>query len=209
MPPYVFKRKPQPVEYVKKNTKSIPRGSGTGLRKGGEVMLGETGTGQDTTRGRAGFIRSIFDLSFTSFVTLRVVTILYVLSLILVALYSLFLAFSVASGAYAMTGIEATGGSPALGAILAVLSFLIVLPLVLALGVVYVRVVLELVVVLFRIAENTSEMVRQGSQGSPLDSTERRGSSPETGRSGASPSPQGETSSTESGSEEGQGDEPR
>jgi hypothetical protein len=198
LPPYVFKRQPQPVEYVKKNTKSIPRGSGTGLRKGGEVMLGETGTGQDTTRGRAGFIRSIFDLSFTSFVTLRVVTILYVLSLILVALYSLFLAFSVASGAYAMTGIEATGGSPALGAILAVLSFLIVLPLVLALGVVYVRVVLELVVVLFRIAENTSELVRQGN---PAASTERRGYFPETERSGAAPA-------SEEGAEQKRGEEP-
>jgi hypothetical protein len=109
-----------------------------------------------------GFFRSLLDLSFSSFITLGIVKVLYVISLVLVLLYALLLGVSAASGAYGLVGIPELGGSPALGVMLGLLVFLVLFPLVLIIGAIYVRVLLELVVVLFRIAENTGELVRQG-----------------------------------------------
>lgn len=123
----------------------------------------QTGTrGVSQTSSPAGFLRSLFDLSFSSFITLGIVKVLYVISLILVLLYALFLGGSAASGTYGLVGVPELGGSPALGIVLGLLAFLVLFPLVLVLGAIYVRVLLELVVVLFRIAENTGELVRQG-----------------------------------------------
>lgn len=93
-----------------------------------------------------GFFTSLFDFSFRSFVTSRVIGILYVISIIVLVLDSIFwiaLAFR-------------------LNTALGVLTLLIIAPLIFFLMLISVRVLLEIVVILFRIAENTSEMVRQG-----------------------------------------------
>lgn len=107
---------------------------------------------------RKGFFGSLFDLSFTSFVTGRVVSFLYVVSLVLVVLNVLLTTgyLSVLLGAY----LSGSTDSPAVGIIVGALLFLIVTPVLLLLSIVYVRVLLEIVVVLFRISDNTAETVR-------------------------------------------------
>ena len=105
-----------------------------------------TGTGQGNPGGPpGGFFRSLFDLSFQSFVTARIIGVLYIISIVLIALYSLVFI------------IAAFSQSAVLGAI----TLLILAPLFFFLAVIYVRVLLELAIVLFRIAENTSEMARR------------------------------------------------
>ncbi len=118
--------------------------------------------------GRKGFFKSLFDLSFKHFVTGRVVSFLYVVSLIFVSLYALFLAgyFSALLGVFV-----AATGSEALGWVSGVLLFLFLAPLLLFVGVVYVRVTLEIVVVLFRIADNTTILADRMNVSPNLDET--------------------------------------
>lgn len=92
-----------------------------------------------------GFFSSLFDLSFSNFVAARIISILYLISIIVIAFYALVFvitAFNVSTGFGALT-------------------LLILAPLFFLFATVYVRVLLEVVVVFFRIAENTSELVRQ------------------------------------------------
>jgi len=102
-----------------------------------------------------GFFRSLFDLSFRHFVTGRVVSFLYVVSLIFVSLNTLFSAgyFSVLLGVFLTTVY-----SQALGWVAGIALFLLVAPILLFVSVVYVRVLLEIVMVLLRIAENTAAL---------------------------------------------------
>jgi ABC-type transport system involved in multi-copper enzyme maturation permease subunit len=117
----------------------------------------ETRTGS-VGGGRKGFFGSLFDLSFTSFVTGRVVSFLYVVSLVLVVINVLLTTgyLSILLGAY----LSGSTDSTAVGIIVGALLFLIVTPILLLLSMVYVRVLLEIVVVLFRISDNTAETVR-------------------------------------------------
>lgn len=124
----------------------------------------------DTGGRQKGFFASLLDLSFRHFITGRIIALLYVISLILVTVYAVLAAgqVSILAGAF-------TGGwldSVALGWILGIFLFLILGPLLLLLGVIYVRVVLEIVIVLFRISENTAEIndrLRVGGGGSSSD----------------------------------------
>ena len=107
------------------------------------------------TGGKKGFFGSLFDLSFEHFVTGRVVSFLYVVSLIFVVLNAI-----VSSGyASLLLGafLSAVADSQAIGWISGILLFLVIAPLLLFVSIVYARVLLEIVVVLFRIAENTAE----------------------------------------------------
>jgi hypothetical protein len=108
--------------------------------------------------GQRGFFEALFDLSFRHFVTGRVVSFLYVISLVFVVLNALFSAvyLSILLGAF----LSAVADSPALAWVAGILMFLIVAPLFLLVSVVYVRVLLEIVVVLFRISDNTAEAAR-------------------------------------------------
>ncbi len=89
-----------------------------------------------------GFLESLFDFSFTTFVTSKLIKVLYVLSIVCAALGWLFLiiiGFTV---------------STALG----VLMLLIGGPLLFLLSVIYARVLLEIMIVIFRISEHTAEI---------------------------------------------------
>ncbi len=110
------------------------------------------------TAGKRGFFAALFDLSFKHFVTGRVVSFLYVISLIFVVLNAVFSAgyISLLLGAF----LSAVAGSSALGWVVGVVVFLISAPLLLLVSIVYVRVLLEIVVVLFRISDNTAETTR-------------------------------------------------
>jgi hypothetical protein len=99
----------------------------------------------DTEQEVKGFFASLFDFSFTSFVTTKLIKFLYVLGILLAALGGLFLIITAFS----------QGVLPGLGA-------LIIAPLFLLLGIMYLRVILEVLIVIFRISENTAEIARRG-----------------------------------------------
>ena len=92
-----------------------------------------------------GFFGSLFDIDFTNFVTTKIIKFLFVVAIVLAGLYTLFL---IAAGFGADSGI---------GVVLLLLS-----PLLFLLMVIYTRVLLELVMVVFRIYENTSVMAGTG-----------------------------------------------
>jgi hypothetical protein len=97
-----------------------------------------------------GFFESLFDFSFTTFVTSKLVKLLYVLSIVGAALVSLFLiviGFTVSI-------------------VLGVLMLLIGGPLLFLLSMIYARVFLEVMIVIFRISEHTAEIAEQGRRGS-------------------------------------------
>ncbi len=96
-----------------------------------------------------GFFGSLFDIGFRSFVTTKIISVLFVISIILSALYVL---------GFVVAGF--VSDEPAAGVV-----FLILSPIFFFLLVLYARVVLEFVVVVFRIYENTNIIAGQGSPG--------------------------------------------
>jgi uncharacterized membrane protein len=92
---------------------------------------------------RKGFFGSLFDLSFTSLVTTRIIKVLYVLAIILIGFYALVF---IAGGFSNSTPVG-------------VLVLLIIAPLFTLISLIYTRVLLEVIIALFRIMENTSELV--------------------------------------------------
>jgi hypothetical protein len=111
-----------------------------------------------------GFFGSLFDYSFSSFITSRIVKVLYVLTTIVVALWTLviiLLAFKAS-------------------ATLGILALLIIGPIFFVIAMIYVRVGLELLMVIFRIHENVEEINQRagGARGTPVASA---APPPETG----------------------------
>jgi hypothetical protein len=90
-----------------------------------------------------GFFNSLFDFSFKSLITSRLITVLYVLAVVLIGIYSLFL-LAAGFSRGAMIGVVA----------------LIAVPLFFLLSVIYTRVILEVLIVIFRIHENLAAMAR-------------------------------------------------
>ena len=93
---------------------------------------------------QTGFFGGLFDLSFSEFVTTRVIKVLFVILIILSAIAALGL----------LIGGIAKGG---VGALL----FIIIAPIAFFLYVLMARIWLELIIVVFRIAENTDRLVEQ------------------------------------------------
>ena len=90
-----------------------------------------------------GFFGSLFDISFSSLITTRIIKVLYVLALIVIGLFSLFFiigAFTNSAGA-------------------GILTLVILAPLGALVYTVYTRVILEFIIVVFRIAEYNGELV--------------------------------------------------
>jgi hypothetical protein len=99
-----------------------------------------------------GFFRGLFDLSFSTFITTSIVKVIYVLFLVLAVLAGLFMAGSGLVGAIAGMS-QGEIGPILMGGVMIVLS-----PLVAFLYIVLARVYMELVIVIFRIAENIAEL---------------------------------------------------
>jgi hypothetical protein len=89
----------------------------------------------------AGFFGALFDFSFSSFITGKLIKVLYGLGLLLLGLGMLVMVVTGFSGGF-------TAG----------LFSLVVAPLVFLLGAMYLRVILELLMVVFRIADNVERM---------------------------------------------------
>jgi hypothetical protein len=109
-----------------------------------------------------GFFGSLFDLSFSSFVTIRLVKVLYILTLILLVLAYLGIAVAIFAGGGEETQFTSEGivttendGNPALG----VLWLIVLGPLLLFFYLLFYRVIFELIVVVFRIFENTRDQL--------------------------------------------------
>lgn len=90
-----------------------------------------------------GFFGSLFDVSFSSLITTKVIKVLYVLSIIVIGL-----------GALALV-VSAFADSVAAGIVVLVIAA----PLGALLYLIYARVLLEIVIVIFRIMETNIELV--------------------------------------------------
>jgi hypothetical protein len=96
-----------------------------------------------------GFVEALLDFTFASFITEKLIPVLYVLSVIAFGLIALFLiveafTFGIAEG---------------------ILVLLIVAPLYFIISVVYIRVILEFLIVVFRIHDYVREIAEQGRRG--------------------------------------------
>ncbi len=108
-----------------------------------------------------GFIKSLFDISFTSFVTPRVVKFLYIVTLVILAIAYVGIAIAIFSGGdsgvqmdYNGNAYESGGGG---NAGFGVFWLLVLGPLMFILYTLIYRVFFELVIVIFRIYQNSSE----------------------------------------------------
>jgi hypothetical protein len=91
-----------------------------------------------------GFFASLFDVSFSSLITTKVIKVVYVISMLVIGLAAL--VFIIAAAA------SDDGGG---GVVLA----LIVTPIFALLYLIYTRIILEVIIVLFRIMETNVELV--------------------------------------------------
>ncbi len=101
-----------------------------------------------------GFFASLFDLSFSEFVTIRIIKVLFVLAIILSGIFAV---------GILVAGLAGGAGKGVLA--------LIAAPIVFFLYVLGARIWLEVIIVLFRIAENTGKLVELG-QGESQTSTD-------------------------------------
>jgi uncharacterized protein DUF4282 len=91
-----------------------------------------------------GFFASLFDISFSSLITTKVIKVVYVISMIVIGLAAL--VFIIAAAAS-----EDGAG--------AVVFAIIVVPIFALLYLIYTRIILEVIIVLFRIMESNIELV--------------------------------------------------
>ena len=104
------------------------------------------------------FFAKLFDLSFEEFITPTIIRIVYIITIALAALYALGILLWLAS----------TGG--AVGAVLG----LILAPLVFILALLMSRILLEVMLVLFRIAEDTQRIASEMGPDAPTDESGAR-----------------------------------
>lgn len=110
-----------------------------------------------------GFLGSLFDLRFKSFITVRLIPVLYVLTLVGLVIAYVVIAIAIFRGGGGVATVSPSGelettgggGNPALG----VLWLLVLGPLLFLLYTLVYRVVFELIIVIFRIFENTRDQL--------------------------------------------------
>ncbi len=88
------------------------------------------------------FIESLMDFSFTAFVTSKIIKLLYGLSIV---------------GA-ALVGLVLIVGAFVTSTLAGIFTLLVIAPLVFAIVVIYSRVLLEIIIVVFRISEHAAEI---------------------------------------------------
>ena len=109
------------------------------------------------------FFASLFDMTFTSFVTPRVIRVLYIITLVLLAIAYVVIAVAIFAGGSGTMHMNTDGSTYTTGgggnAGLGVLWLLVLGPLFLLLYTLIYRVVFELITVFFRIYENTRDQL--------------------------------------------------
>jgi hypothetical protein len=107
------------------------------------------------------FFASLYDLSFHTFITPKIIQGVYVLSLIIIGLMSLGFLLSGFRSAYVMyNGYSSSDPS------LIIIGTLIVAPIIFVVGSIGARLSLELIIAVFRIAENTESLRQRSEQAS-------------------------------------------
>ena len=86
-----------------------------------------------------GFFSALYDFSFHTFVTPKIIRVLYILALVIIGLWSLYFLIS------GFTPSDATG----------MLVHIVVAPIIFVIGSIFARVYLEFIIAVFNIAENT------------------------------------------------------
>ena len=122
-----------------------------------------------------GFFASLFDTSFSALITPRIIKVLYVIILVVIGLLTL---------VFIVSGISQGGG----GAVFAI----ILAPIFALLYAIFARVYLEIIIVLFKIGDNTAQMVTlAGGTPSGIHGTVGAEVAPTTslGAGGAAPAP--------------------
>ncbi len=129
---------------------TVPDGTRFCPQCGREVAAaGAAAPAAQPTSAAAGFFASLLDFSFTTFVTAKIIKVLYGLAFLVAGLLSLF---------WIVTAFAAS-------TVFGILTLLIGAPLFCLITVVYARVLLELIIVVFRIAEHTGEMAQRARGG--------------------------------------------
>jgi len=98
------------------------------------------------SRKSTGFFKALFDFSFTEFVTSKIIKFLYGLTILFAGIIALLVVIA---------GFSAHAG-------VGILALLIFAPLLFLVSVIYGRVVLEIIIVIFRIAEHTADIAKKG-----------------------------------------------
>ena len=88
------------------------------------------------------FFSSLFDLSFTNFITIKLVKIMYIISIFISAVIALMITVAAFNE----------------GFLAGLLTLLILAPIIFFINVIFSRLWLELVIVIFRISENTGKL---------------------------------------------------
>jgi Domain of unknown function (DUF4282) len=104
--------------------------------------------GMESTKG---FFASLFDFTFSALITSKIIKFLYGLSVVVAGLVALGLI------------IGAFSNSVALGIVMLIIGA----PLYFLLVVIYARVLLEIIMVIFQMAEHVAEIAAQGRRGPP------------------------------------------
>ena len=97
-----------------------------------------------------GLFSGLFDFSFTTFITLKFLRVIYILLLVLIL---------VAGFGFLVSSLSEGGTAAVVGIIL--------VPLVTLLYVIFARIYMELIALFFRIGENTTLLVQQGGGSAP------------------------------------------
>lgn len=101
---------------------------------------------------KAGFFKGLFDLSFSTFVTTSVIKVLYVFLIVIAALASIGMLISGGISMVTSISLENWGG------VFVGLGMVIISPLVFVLYLIVFRIYMELLMVVFRIAEDIREL---------------------------------------------------
>ena len=131
-----------------------------------------------------GFFGALFDVSFTSFVTTRIIKVLYIITLVVIGLFAL--GFVVAAFANSVAG--------------GLFALIIGAPLVALLYVIYTRVILEVLMAIFRIMELNAEQVARAPVRAARAAAARRPRRPPASRRRAAARPADRSAATTSAS---------
>jgi len=93
---------------------------------------------------KKGFLGALFDFSFSEFITIKLIKILYILGIIFSTIVAIVF---IVSGFNISTGVG--------------IIFLILSPLIFLLYVILIRIWLEIIIVIFKIAENTKQLAEK------------------------------------------------
>jgi len=93
---------------------------------------------------KKGFLGALFDFSFSEFITIKLIKILYILGIIFSTIVAIIF---IVSGFNISTGVG--------------IIFLILSPIIFLLYVILIRIWLEIIIVIFKIAENTKQLAEK------------------------------------------------